>query len=479
MNQDTNAPYLSVAELSQAVKRTVETAFDYVRVRGEISQPRIPGSGHLYFTLKDDKHALSAVMWKGMASQLSISPEEGLDVICTGKMTTFGGQSRYQIVVQEIEIAGEGALLKQLEERKKRLAQEGLFDQSRKQSLPFLPRVIGVITSPTGAVIQDILHRLSERFGVHVIVWGVAVQGQGAAEQIAQAIDGFNHADTQQKIGRPDLLIVARGGGSLEDLWAFNEEIVARAVARSQIPLISAVGHETDTTLIDYVSDLRAPTPTAAAELATPVKRDILARIEDNETRMFRAVVRRCDTAEQMLRATTRGLLHPADQIGRQGQRLDMLWASLDSHLLKITHHNASRLTQLTHRLVSPAHFIDSLGQRLDRGAERLGRHINQLTEQASRQLVELDRLLQANSFERVLDRGFALVTNADGVPIKKSSEAARGAEVTLTFADSKRAARLDPDSQPAPANAGPSGSSSSKKPKKPPEPPAGQTELF
>ena len=476
MNQDTNAPYLSVAELSQAVKRTVETAFDYVRVRGEISQPRIPGSGHLYFTLKDDKHALSAVMWKGLASQLSISPEEGLDVICTGKMTTFGGQSRYQIVVQEIEIAGEGALLKQLEERKKRLAQEGLFDQSRKQSLPFLPRVIGVITSPTGAVIQDILHRLSERFGVHVIVWGVAVQGQGAAEQIAQAIDGFNHADTQQKIGRPDLLIVARGGGSLEDLWAFNEEIVARAVARSQIPLISAVGHETDTTLIDYVSDLRAPTPTAAAELATPVKRDILARIEDNETRMFRAVVRRCDTAEQMLRATTRGLLHPADQIGRQGQRLDMLWASLDSHLLKITHHNASRLTQLTHRLVSPAHFINSLGQRLDRGAERLGRHINQLTEQASRQLVELDRLLQANSFERVLDRGFALVTNADGVPIKKSSEAARGAEVTLTFADAKRAARLDPDSQPAPANAGPSGSSSSKKPKKPP---AGQTELF
>jgi len=479
MNQDTNAPYLSVAELSQAVKRTVETAFDYVRVRGEISQPRIPSSGHLYFTLKDNKHALSAVMWKGMASQLSISPEEGLDVICTGKMTTFGGQSRYQIVVQEIEIAGEGALLKQLEERKKRLAQEGLFDQSRKQSLPFLPRVIGVITSPTGAVIQDILHRLSERFGVHVIVWGVAVQGQGAAEQIAQAIDGFNHADTQQKIGRPDLLIVARGGGSLEDLWAFNEEIVARAVARSQIPLISAVGHETDTTLIDYVSDLRAPTPTAAAELATPVKRDILARIEDNETRMFRAVVRRCDTAEQMLRATARGLLHPADQIGRQGQRLDMLWASLDSHLLKITHHNASRLTQLTHRLVSPAHFIDSLGQRLDRGAERLGRHINQLTEQASRQLVELDRLLQANSFERVLDRGFALVTNADGVPIKKSSEAARGAEVTLTFADAKRAARLDPDSQPAPANAGPSGSSSSKKPKKPPEPPAGQTELF
>jgi len=483
MTQDTNAPYLSVAELSQAVKRTVETAFDYVRVRGEISQPRIPGSGHLYFTLKDDKHALSAVMWKGMASQLSITPEEGLDVICTGKMTTFGGQSRYQIVVQDIEIAGEGALLKQLEERKRRLAQEGLFDQARKQSLPFLPRCIGVVTSPTGAVIRDILHRLSERFGVHVLIWGVAVQGQGAAEQIASAIDGFNDPDTHQKLGKPDMLIVARGGGSLEDLWAFNEEIVARAVARSQIPLISAVGHETDTTLIDYVSDLRAPTPTAAAELATPVKRDIIARIEDNDTRMRRAVIRRCDMADQMLRATARGLLHPADQIGRQGQRLDMLWASLDSQLLKITSHHSSRLAQITHRLASPAHQITSLSARVDRSAEQLGRHIHQAVEYSSRRLGELDRLLQANSFERVLDRGFALVTNSDGVPVKKSSEAEKGAEVMLTFADAKRAARLDPDASVAggggnvPASPRISAPSADKKPESAPA--ATQTELF
>lgn len=482
MNQDTNAPYLSVAELSQAVKRTVETAFDYVRVRGEISQPRIPGSGHLYFTLKDDKHALSAVMWKGMASQLSITPEEGLDVICTGKMTTFGGQSRYQIVVQDIEIAGEGALLKQLEERKRRLSQEGLFDQSRKQSLPFLPRVIGVVTSPTGAVIRDILHRLSERFGVHVLIWGVAVQGQGAAEQIAAAIDGFNHPDTHNRLGRPDLLIVARGGGSLEDLWAFNEEIVARAVARSQIPLISAVGHETDTTLIDYVSDLRAPTPTAAAELATPVKRDIIARIEDNDTRMRRAVIRRYETADQMLRATARGLLHPADQIGRQGQRLDMVWASLDSQLLKITSHHSARLAQVTHRLISPAHKIASSAERVNRADEQLGRHVQHAAERASRRLGEMDRLLQANSFERVLDRGFALVTNADGVAVKKSSEAAKGAEVTLTFADAKRAARLDPDASvtgggsvpPAPKPAVPSSDK-----KRTPVSASTQTELF
>lgn len=478
MTQDTNAPYLSVAELSQAVKRTVETAFDYVRVRGEISQPRIPSSGHLYFTLKDDKHALSAVMWKGMTSQLSMSPEEGLDVICTGKMTTFGGQSRYQIVVQDIEIAGEGALLKQLEERKRRLAQEGLFDQSRKQPLPFLPRRIGVITSPTGAVIRDILHRLSERFGVHVIIWGVAVQGQGAAEQIAHAIDGFNQPDTQQKIGTPDLLIVARGGGSLEDLWAFNEESVTRAVARSRIPLISAVGHETDTTLIDYVSDVRAPTPTAAAEFATPVKRDIEARIDDNATRMYRAVWRRYEAAEQMLRATSRGLLHPADQIGRHGQRLDMLWASLDSQLLKITNRHASRLGQITSRLVSPTHYIDRLGQRLERCTEGLGRQIDGRIEKTSGKLLELDRLLQANSFERVLDRGFALVTNKEGVPIKKSSDASKGADVTLTFSDAKRAARLDPDIAPKSGRGGDS-APSAKKSNKNQMPTTGQTELF
>ena len=311
----------------------------------------------------------------------------------------------------------------------------------------------------------------------------MAVQGQGAAEQIAAAIDGFNHPDTHNRLGRPDLLIVARcGGGSLEDLWAFNEEIVARAVARSQIPLISAVGHETDTTLIDYVSDLRAPTPTAAAELATPVKRDIIARIEDNDTRMRRAVIRRYETADQMLRATARGLLHPADQIGRQGQRLDMVWASLDRQLLKITSHHSARLAQVTHRLISPAHKIASSAERVNRAGEQLGRHVQHAAERASRRLGEMDRLLQANSFERVLDRGFALVTNADGVAVKKSSEAAKGAEVTLTFADAKRAARLDPDASvtgggsvpPAPK---PSVPSSDKK--RTPVSASTQTELF
>jgi exodeoxyribonuclease VII large subunit len=274
-----NLAEYSVSELSGSIKRTVEQAFDQVRVRGEISGYRGPhSSGHAYFALKDDKARIDAVIWKGTMSRLKFRPEEGMEVIATGKVTTFPGSSKYQIVIETLEPAGAGALMALIEERKRKLGAEGLFDPARKRPLPYMPRVIGVVTSPTGAVIRDILHRISDRFPVHVIVWPVRVQGEGSGNEVAAAIDGFNAFAPGGPIARPDLLIVARGGGSLEDLWSFNDEAVVRAAANSQIPLISAVGHETDWTLIDYASDQRAPTPTGAAEMAVPVKADLEAR---------------------------------------------------------------------------------------------------------------------------------------------------------------------------------------------------------
>src|SRR6187455_3385660 len=270
----------TVSELSSALRRTVEDAYGYVRVRGEVSGFKgASPSGHVYFRLKDDKAVLEAVIWKGAFGRMRVRPEEGLDVIVSGKLTTFAGSSKYQIVIDSLEPAGIGALMKLLEDRKKKLAAEGLFDEARKQLLPFLPKVIGVVTSPTGAVIRDILHRLEDRFPRRVLVWPVRVQGEGSAEQIAAAIDGFNALPDGGHIPRPDLLIVARGGGSLEDLWSFNEEIVVRAAAGSMIPLISAVGHETDVTLIDFAADQRAPTPTAAAEMAVPVRSDLVVEV--------------------------------------------------------------------------------------------------------------------------------------------------------------------------------------------------------
>src|SRR5712672_4653208 len=288
MNEPTrvNIPEWTVSELSAALKKTVEDAFGYVRVRGEISGYRGPhSSGHCYFALKDESAKIEAVIWRTAYGRMRIKPEEGLEVFVTGRLTTYPGQSKYQIVVETLEPAGIGALMALIEERKKKLAAEGLFDAARKQLLPFLPDVIGVITSPTGAVIRDILHRLSDRFPRHVIVWPVRVQGEGSAEEVAAAIHGFNAFRSDGRIRRPDLIIVARGGGSLEDLWSFNEEIVVRAAAASMIPLISAVGHETDVTLIDFAADRRAPTPTAAAEMAVPVRAELLAQVGDLDRR--------------------------------------------------------------------------------------------------------------------------------------------------------------------------------------------------
>ncbi|MFA7430840.1 MAG: exodeoxyribonuclease VII large subunit, partial [Rhodospirillaceae bacterium] len=325
----TNAPARSVTELSADLKKTVEDTFGFVRVRGEISQPKLAGSGHCYLRLKDENACIDGIVWRGAYSKLSIKPEEGLEVIVTGRLTTYPGRSSYQIIIESMELAGEGALLKLLEERKRRLAAEGLFAPERKKPLPFLPRVIGVVTSPTGAVIRDILHRLNDRFPLHVLVWPVLVQGEGAAAQVAAAVEGFNRLPPGGRVPRPDLLIVARGGGSLEDLMAFNEEAVVRAVAASDIPVISAVGHETDTTLCDFAADLRAPTPTGAAEMAVPVRLDLLAQVRDDAARLDGSVRRMLDDRAMRVEGLARGIPALDRVIEEYAQRLDDRWERL------------------------------------------------------------------------------------------------------------------------------------------------------
>ncbi len=318
-----NSPEFTVSELSGAVKRVIEGEFGLVRVRGEVGRISRPASGHLYFALKDDRASLDAVSWKGQVAKMQVRPEEGMEVIATGRMTTFPGQSKYQLIVEDVVLAGAGALMAMLEKRTAALGAEGLFDPARKKPIPYLPGVIGVVTSPSGAVIRDILHRLRDRFPRHVLIWPVAVQGQACAAEVAAAIRGFNALPAGGAIPRPDVIIVARGGGSLEDLWGFNEEIVVRAAAESRIPLISAVGHETDTTLIDYASDLRAPTPTAAAELAVPVRLELLTTVEALSARLLRAVAQGVQRRGQRLRDLARALPRLETLTGGAAQRLD------------------------------------------------------------------------------------------------------------------------------------------------------------
>src|SRR5271156_2008577 len=325
-----NAPEFTVTELSSALKRTVEDTYGHVRVRGEISGFRGPhSSGHCYFALKDEGAKIEAVIWKGVHGRMRFKPQEGLEVIATGKLTTYPGSSKYQIVIEAIEPAGVGALMALMEERKKKLAAEGLFDEARKQLLPWLPEVIGVVTSPTGAVIRDILHRLEDRFPRHVLVWPVKVQGEGSAEQVAAAIRGFNALAVGGRIPRPDVLIVARGGGSLEDLWSFNEEIVVRAAAESLIPLISAVGHETDVTLIDFAADRRAPTPTAAAEMAVPVRAELAVDVESLERRALAGWLRNQEARRAAVRSAVRALPDADEVLALPRQRLDHAAAGL------------------------------------------------------------------------------------------------------------------------------------------------------
>ena len=442
-----NLVELSVSELSGQVKRLVEDSFGRVRVRGELGRVARPASGHVYFDVKDEKAVLAAVMWKGNVQKLAMQPEQGLEVILTGKMTTFPGQSRYQLVVEAMEPAGEGALMALLEARKKQLAGEGLFDEARKKPLPFLPETIGVVTSPSGAVIRDILHRLSDRFPRHVLVWPVRVQGESCAEEVAKAIAGFNAMTSDGPIPRPDVLIVARGGGSLEDLWGFNEEIVARTAAQSDIPLISAVGHETDTTLIDYAADRRAPTPTAAAEMAVPVRTDLLVQVNDLGTRLLRGQARRLERERAHMTGLARGLPKLEDMLALPSQRLDTLRQRLGGALQTNSRTHAGRLQTALARLTPHA-----LQGRVTHAGERVGGLMQRLKQNTqsrfARQhdaLAALARQLRLLSHESVLERGFALVLDETGTPVRQAAQAATGSLLDIRLAANQSlAARVE-----------------------------------
>jgi exodeoxyribonuclease VII large subunit len=506
-----NAPEFTVSELSSALRRTVEDAYGHVRVRGEISGFRGPhSSGHCYFALKDENAKIEAVIWKFAHARMRFKPQDGLEVIATGKLTTYPGSSKYQIVIEALEPAGIGALMALMEERKKKLAAEGLFDEARKQLLPWLPEVIGVVTSPTGAVIRDILHRLADRFPRRVLVWPVKVQGEGSAEQIAGAIRGFNALPEAGSIPRPDLLIVARGGGSLEDLWSFNEEIVVRAAADSAIPLISAVGHETDITLIDFAADKRAPTPTAAAEMAVPVRSELFVEVAALARRTFVCWQRGQEGRRNELRATVRALPGSSELLAIPRQRMDAaatalprgLKANTDAHFRRFAA-TAARLTlrvlrgqvaQANHRLTVSgerlSHSLTSLVRRQrDRHAGLAIRlKASKLSNaQAQRQIIARDRertlrlaerarralmtgmqrlearvahsgqLLGALSYRGVLARGFALVRDQQGHALRAAASVGPGAPLSIEFADGRVAATADADRPAiAPAPAGP-----------------------
>jgi exodeoxyribonuclease VII large subunit len=463
-----NLPEISVSDLAGAIKRTVEDAFGYVRVRGEISGYRGPSaSGHVYFGLKDQSAKIDAVIWKGVFGRMKTRPEEGLEVIATGKVSTFPGSSKYQLIVESMEPAGVGALLAQLEERRKRLAAEGLFDPARKQMLPYLPAVIGVVTSPTGAVIRDIIHRIEDRFPLHVLVWPVRVQGESSPAEVAAGIRGFNAIEPDGPIPRPDVIIVARGGGSLEDLWGFNDEAVVRAAAESDIPLVSAVGHETDTTLIDYAADLRAPTPTGAAEMIVPVRSELLATTGDLGARLGGGLRRLVERRKTELRATARAMPTPENLLAQPRQRLDIasqrlpsgLKAGLDTRRIALSRlgnrlENRSPRSELAKRrgkLESVAdRLVNALQGRLSRARTEIARDREKIAALDSRMLPALRRqlqrrtdrldnaakLLKGYSYEGVLERGFALVLNDKGQPVRSVVAATAGSAITVRVAD-------------------------------------------
>lgn len=430
VNSTHNQPEFTVSEISGAIKRVVEGNFEHVRVRGEISGLSLPKSGHVYFSLKDENAVLRAVCWKGVAGRLQIKPEDGLEVIATGKVTTYAGSSNYQLTVESLEVAGAGALMAMLEKRKQELAGKGLFDHARKKPIPQFPQIIGVVTSPSGAVIRDILHRLRERFPCHVLLAPVKVQGQGAAEEIAAAIRAFN-AMTE----KPDVLIAARGGGSLEDLWCFNEEIVVYAVAESQIPIISAVGHETDTTLIDYAADLRAPTPTGAAEFATPVQiSDIRYQISDYGNRIALGTNRLLENYARNLQGLQRGLPKLDEIIGNYVQRLDGWAERLNNSLPSFLEKLRNRLATLTLRPQILLKDVDSQNKQLANINERLQNAYKNFLETRNSKLETTTQLFNSLNYKNVLARGFALIKTVDGKLVKNSTAAPK--ELQIEFAD-------------------------------------------
>lgn len=452
----TNVQEYSVSDLSSALKRSVEDQFGYVRVRAELSGVKHAASGHLYFALKDDKSVLDGVCWRGNAQKLAFRPEDGLEVVCTGKLTTYAARSKYQMVVDNMEPAGAGALMALLDERRKKLAAEGLFDDANKKAIPYLPKVIGVVTSPTGAVIRDILHRLNDRFPRRVIVWPVVVQGEAAAAQIAGAINGFNGLNPNGDVPKPDVLIVARGGGSIEDLWSFNEEVVVRAAAASEIPLISAVGHETDTTLIDFASDLRAPTPTGAAEFAVPVREDLVFTLTDAGRRLALQKQQLVQGRRDKLDALGRALPTPSDILGMAQQRFDDLCDRLPRALLYIARSKESALNRVSGAL-TPGRLNQTVAfqaKGLKGLSDRLTPAFDRLVRTKRETLSSTARMLESLSFERVLERGFVLVENNQGHPIARAADLATGDTVALRFADGVSDAQIIGEgSMPPPAS--------------------------
>jgi len=434
----TNTPEFTVTELAQSLKRTVEDTYGHVRVRGELGRTTIAKSGHCYLDIKDDKAVINSIIWKGVMSRMSMHPEEGMEVICEGKLSTYPGRSNYQLIIDKMELAGAGALMALFEKRKKMLAKEGLFDEARKVELPFLPKTIGVVTSPTGSVIRDILHRITDRFPNHVLVWPVLVQGDKAAEQIAGAINGFNTADG---FPRPDVLIVARGGGSMEDLWCFNEEVVARAAANSEIPLISAVGHETDWTLIDFVADYRAPTPTGAAEVAVPVRADWVETVEDYGLRLLRALRRTTSERATTLRAARLPRIDAVLAPARQ--RLDSSRASLPN-ISRLLDPKKNALARQGQALQSAMRFtkqrqvtkLTQQGETLTRYGRTAEAALKRQLETQSRRLDRAGKLLDAYSYKGTLERGFALVRDEAGNVLRSKAKTKSGQGVSLTFAD-------------------------------------------
>ncbi|MBW3097805.1 exodeoxyribonuclease VII large subunit [Pseudohoeflea coraliihabitans] len=489
-----NAAEFTVSELSGALRRTVEDAYGHVRVRGEVGRLSRPGSGHVYFDLKDENAVLSAVAWKGVVGRWTFFPEQGLEVVATGRLSTFPGQSRYQIIVEKVEPAGAGALMALLEDRRKRLAAEGLFADARKQLLPFMPRVIGVVTSPTGAVIRDILHRLADRFPLHVVVWPVRVQGETCGAEVSRAVAGFNALEPGGPVARPDVIIVARGGGSLEDLWGFNDETAVRAVAASEIPVIAAVGHETDWTLIDHAADRRAPTPTGAAEMAVPVKADLIAHLATLGARLQGAKRRSIQRRLETLRGLTRGLPTLDSLLALPRQRLDRSSDLLGKALIFNTANHRRHFERQAARVVPsalqaalrekrqtvgeranrnrlavrrslerchgvldrrramlaamPRHLLSSVGRQKDRLREtalRSDRATSRLVAQYRRNLAAQERMLGSLSHKSILNRGFALVWNEADDLVTRVEHLTAGEKIALQFVDGRTAASVGP----------------------------------
>ena len=478
-----NVPELSVSDLSNALKRTVEESFGRVRVRGELSKVAFPASGHMYSALKDDGAVIDAVCWRGQLGKLRIKPAEGLEVICTGRLTTYPARSSYQLIIEQMELAGVGAILKMIEDRRVKLAAEGLFDESRKRDLPYLPQTIGIVTSPTGAVIRDILHRLADRFPVNVLIWPVSVQGDKAAAEVTAAINGFNSIPENGPVPRPDVLIVARGGGSIEDLMPFNEENVVRAAAMSKIPLISAVGHETDTTLIDYASDRRAPTPTAAAEFAVPVREDLIYTVDTYVNRMVQGMRRHFREQKADVTALSARLGSPDKFLEMPAQKLDHADMNLRRVMARQIDKSSARVNE-TH-LISPQKFLElsvqklshaqvSLDRALTRQIDKATACVNEraaklrhpaqyvaeqarvlsihtaaltrtgakLTDDPTRKLDQAGRLLETLSFTQVLARGYAVVRN----DVNAGATLTPGTDVSILFGDKvTKTAKINP----------------------------------